>query len=209
MDDNKKVCVIGAGPAGLTSIKCLLDAEFEVKCFEKDSYIGGRWNVNNQNAIPRSFARNIPKYLSCYSDFPVPEKYPTFMTADQFAEYLGLYADLFSLLECISFNTEAVSVEQKNVNNDIHKVNALTASQNKWTIVYKSVNGILCNEEFDFVVVSSGFCGTPYIPEKFKNVLQKFTGRLIHSIEYKNWKSFDNQKVVICGLGNTGGKVFS
>lgn len=70
MDDNKKVCVIGAGRAGLTSIKCLLDAEFEVKCFEKDSYIGGRWNVNNQNAIPRSFARNIPKYFVMLFGFP-------------------------------------------------------------------------------------------------------------------------------------------
>lgn len=209
MDDNKKVCVIGAGPAGLTSIKCLLDAAFEVKCFEKDSYIGGRWNVNNQNAVPRSFISNIPKHLSCYSDLPIPEKYPIFMTADQFSEYLGLYADLFNLQECISFNTEIVSVEQKNFNNDIQKPNFLAESQNKWTVVYRSVNGILCNEEFDFVVVSSGFCRAPYIPEKFKKVLKKFTGRLIHSIEYKNWKSVENQKVVICGLGNTGGKVLS
>lgn len=61
--ENKNVClsacVIGAGPEGLTSINCLLDAEFKVKCFEKDSYIGGRWNENNHNTITRSFISHI------------------------------------------------------------------------------------------------------------------------------------------------------
>ena len=71
MEEKQKVCVIGAGLAGLTSVKCMLDARFTVKCFEKEDHIGGRWHPNNKNAIPRSTVTNVPQYMSCYSDFPM------------------------------------------------------------------------------------------------------------------------------------------
>ena len=38
-----KVCVIGAGPSGLTTIKQLLDEGHEVRCFERGDNIGGSW----------------------------------------------------------------------------------------------------------------------------------------------------------------------
>lgn len=197
MDDSKKICVIGAGLAGLTSVKCLVDEGFNVKCFEKDSHVGGRWNSNNDIPIPRSTITNVPNFMSGYSDFPMPEKYPLFMSADQFSEYFDLYANGFDLRKHISFNTEVISVERSNV--DI---------QSKWAVAYRGGDGTLCNEEFDFVVVSSGFYRMPYIPGTFKRILEDFTGRVIHSVEYVNWKPFDNQRVVVCGLGNTGGKSF-
>ena len=66
-------------------------------------------------------------------------------------------------------------------------------------------DGAIDKEEFDFVVVSSGFYSIPYIPEKFEAVMESFTGKVIHSVEYQDWKPFEDQRVVVCGLGNTGG----
>jgi len=37
----KNVCVVGAGPSGLTTIKQLLDEGHQVTCFEKQDDIGG------------------------------------------------------------------------------------------------------------------------------------------------------------------------
>ena len=38
-----KVCVIGAGPSGLTTIKQLLDESHDVTCFDANESVGGIW----------------------------------------------------------------------------------------------------------------------------------------------------------------------
>ena len=205
MTQKTKVCVIGAGLAGLTSVKCMLDVGFTVKCFEKENHLGGRWHPNNENATPRSTITNLPQYMSCYSDFPMPVKYPLCMSADQFLEYFDMYADHFNLRNRIVLNTEVLSVVPVNFSEDDNMKLLPTAYPEKWTVTYRKEDEAIEKEEFDFVVVSSGFNSIPYIPEKFKAVKESFTGKFIHSIEYRDWKPFENQKVVVCGLGNTGG----
>ena len=81
-----------------------------------------------------------------------------------------------------------------------------TGYPEKWTVVYREEDGAIEKEEFDFVVVSSGFYSIRYIPEKFEAVMESFSGKVIHSVEYQDWKPFEDQKVIVCGLGNTGGK---
>ncbi|MFM8773570.1 MAG: NAD(P)-binding protein, partial [Actinomycetota bacterium] len=39
-----RYCIIGGGPAGLASLKAMLDAGYDVDCFEKSDTIGGHWN---------------------------------------------------------------------------------------------------------------------------------------------------------------------
>ena len=207
MEEKQKVCVIGAGLAGLTSVKCMLDARFTVKCFEKEDHIGGRWHPNNKNAIPRSTVTNVPQYMSCYSDFPMPEKYPLYMSADQYLEYFYMYADHFNLRSHILLNTEVLRVVPVNCSEDDNNMKLLsTGYPEKWTVVYREDDGAIQKEEFDFVVVSSGFYSIRYIPEKFEAVMESFSGKVIHSVEYQDWKPFEDQKVIVCGLGNTGGK---
>ena len=41
-----KYCVIGAGPAGLASMKTLVDAGLEFDCFERTQAVGGHWNTD-------------------------------------------------------------------------------------------------------------------------------------------------------------------
>ena len=207
MEEKPKVCVIGAGLAGLTSTKCMLDVGFTVKCFEKENHVGGRWHPNNKNAIPRSTVTNVPQYMSCFSDFPMPEKYPLYMAADQFLEYFDIYANHFNLLNHILLNTEVLSVVPVNCREDDNNMQLLsTTYPEKWIVDYRKEDGTTDKEKFDFVVVSSGFYSIPYIPEKFKAVMENFSGKVIHSVEYQDWKPFENQKVVVCGLGNTGGE---
>ena len=52
-----RVCVIGAGPAGLTTLKQLQDAGIgRLECFEKASSIGGLFNHGpDKTGVPLGF----------------------------------------------------------------------------------------------------------------------------------------------------------
>ena len=62
----KNICVVGAGPAGLTTIKQLLDEGHKVTCFEKNDNIGGVFKSGNSYDTLRLTVSN---YFMAYSDF--------------------------------------------------------------------------------------------------------------------------------------------
>ena len=72
------VCVIGAGPSGLTTVKQLLDEGHTVQCYERSSDVGGIWN---RAAAPEADAADMKGFdnliltisirLMSYSDFMV------------------------------------------------------------------------------------------------------------------------------------------
>ena len=192
------VCVIGAGICGLTSLKCLKDAGFTVKCFEIDKFVGGKWNGGNSNPIPRTTITNFPKSMLCFSDFPMNEGCSLYISADQYARYFQEYAENFGLLPFINFDHEIIEIEALKDFGD---------SKFQWRVHFKS-NGSskIQTEFFHYVVISSGFNTIPYVPEKVSLVVAGFSGKLIHCIDYKTGEDFKNQKVIVCGLGNTGGK---
>lgn len=199
MEHQKRVCVIGAGLSGLPVIKCMNQAGLKVTCFEKEFNIAGRWHKNTEHAVPRSTITNLTRNLSCYSDFPVPDEFPLYFSADTFCKYLELYADNFGLRKYIKLGCNVV--------------NLAPASKELcpgWRVTYRDAGKEeLEQEEFDFVVLASGFYRKPYVPAIIEEKLASFKGRVIHSIDYTGWKEFENETVVVCGLGNTGGDVAS
>ena len=59
-ENEMKICVIGAGPSGLTTIKQLLDEGHEVQCFERSKDVGGIWQ---RSADPSADAEDMKKKL--------------------------------------------------------------------------------------------------------------------------------------------------
>ena len=100
------VCVIGAGLSGLTALKCILDANLNVTCFEKDNNIAGRWNPDSHNPIPSSTITNLPHFLSGFSDFPVPDDFPLYFSAATYFQYFEMYAERFGLRQRIRLGCE-------------------------------------------------------------------------------------------------------
>lgn len=190
----KSVCVVGAGMCGLAALKCMKDAGFSVKGFEKNKFIAGRWNKQNSNPIARSTVTNIPKSMSCYSDFPLKESLPLYISADSYAEYFQEYAENFELLPLINFEHEVVKVEpQENFGE----------SNYQWRVHYKQINNDEIKFElFHYLVVSSGYNTTPFIPEKFSSAIKNYTGNVMHSIDFKSSEDFKDKKVSLEFLPN-------
>ena len=78
-----KICVIGAGACGLTSIKACKEEHVEVICYERSKGLGGLWNYNEDDptlaTVAKSTIINSSKEMTAFSDFPPDESYPNFM----------------------------------------------------------------------------------------------------------------------------------
>ncbi|XP_071420678.1 dimethylaniline monooxygenase [N-oxide-forming] 4-like isoform X5 [Pithys albifrons albifrons] len=104
----RRVAVIGAGVGGLASVKCCLDEGLEPTCFERSEDIGGVWRYTDSMdvtrvSVYRSVITNTSKEMSCFSDFPFPEDFPSYLPHSLLLEYFRMYAHHFDLLRHIHF----------------------------------------------------------------------------------------------------------
>uniref|UniRef100_A0A8C3WVA6 Flavin-containing monooxygenase n=1 Tax=Catagonus wagneri TaxID=51154 RepID=A0A8C3WVA6_9CETA len=197
----KRVAVIGAGVSGLSSIKCCLDEELEPTCFERSNDFGGLWKFteiskDGMTRVYKSLVTNICKEMSCYSDFPFQEDYPNFMRQEKFWNYLQEFAEHFDLLKYIQFRTTVCSVTKRP---DFSKTG-------QWDVVTET-DGKQNRAVFDAVMVCTGHFLNPRLPLETFPGIHTFKGQILHSQEYKTPERFQGKRILVIGLGNTGGDI--
>src|SRR5690606_34052487 len=111
----RTAAVIGAGAAGLTAAKALLDEGVEVTVLEKGDVPGGLWVQGNGSGLSPAYDSlhlNTSKGRTEFADFPMPAKWPDYPSARRIADYLRDYADTFGVSEHITYGTEVSAVER-------------------------------------------------------------------------------------------------
>ena len=187
-DTNPKICIIGAGPCGITAAKNLLQqglTNFIV--FEKNGQLGGNWIYDEQGEHSSVYETThiiSSKKMSEYEDFPMPSHYPDYPSHDQLLKYFNDYADHFGVNEYIRFNTQVKSVTQ--------------GAENKWQVVYQNEIGER-EEMFDYLFVANGHHWDPLMP----SYSGKFDGKVMHAHEYKKAAPFKDERVLVVGGGNS------
>ena len=190
--NQKQVAVIGVGLAGLVTIKSCLEEGMVVRGFEKSPYLGGNWKFKDPGvSVFRNTELTSSKYLTAFSDFPMPDRYPYFLTHQQYLEYLLSYARHFDLERHITFKTSVEGVERKG---------------EKWLVRIRDENKVR-EAEFDSVAVCTGLNEEWSFPEIAN--MQTFKGDLIHSSAYKDNRPFQGKKVVVIGGGESGGDILN
>lgn len=197
----KRVAVIGAGVSGLSSIKCCLDEHLEPVCFERSNDIGGLWKFtetskDGMTRVYKSLVTNVCKEMSCYSDFPFQEDYPNFMNQEKFWNYLKEFAEHFDLLKYIQFKTTVCSITKR----------PDFSETGQWDVVTET-EGRRDRAVFDAVMVCTGHFLNPRLPLESFPGIHRFKGQILHSQEYKMPAGFQGKRVLVIGLGNTGGDV--
>ncbi|MCI4389336.1 hypothetical protein PGIGA_G00096790 [Pangasianodon gigas] len=198
----RRVAVIGGGSSGLTCIKCCLDEGLEPVCFESSDDIGGLWRFKEtpepeRSSMYRSLVVNTSKEMMCFSDFPMPAHYPNYMHHSMLLNYLRLYAENFDLLKYIHFQTTVLSVRQR------HDF----SHTGQWEVVTEDRDGHKETRVFDGVLVCSGSFTHPVTPLSAFPGIDTFPGKCCHSWEYKDPHSFHGKRVVVIGIGNSGGDI--
>ncbi|XP_021354602.1 dimethylaniline monooxygenase [N-oxide-forming] 5-like isoform X2 [Mizuhopecten yessoensis] len=194
----KQVAVIGAGASGLPAIKACVEEGMLPTCFEKSGALGGLWNYTrevreDQSCVMKSTVINTSKEMLSYSDFPVPKDYAMYMHHAYVLKYLNLYAKEFDLAKYIRFRTEVQSVVMAN---DYE-------TSGRWDVTIKELqSGKVTTETYDAVMVCIGQHTYKYIPE-FAGI-EKFKGKIFHSHDYRDCRGYEDQKVIVVGVGNSG-----
>ncbi|XDV41839.1 hypothetical protein PO909_010636 [Leuciscus waleckii] len=198
----KRVAVIGGGTSGLTCIKCCLDEGLEPVCFETSDDIGGLWRfkVNpdpDRASIYYSLIINTSKEMMCYSDFPIPAHFPNYMHNSLIMDYFRMYAEHFQLKRHIRFQTKVLHVTRR----------PDFPHSGQWDVETESKDGRREKQVFDAVMVCTGHHCHPHLPLKDFPGIDTFKGKFFHSRDYKNPEEWRGKRVVVIGIGNSGGDI--
>lgn len=177
------ICIIGAGSSGIAVAKALTEYALPFDCFEKSSDLGGMWRYNNSNGLSSAYASlhiDTSRKNLGYSDFPVPESLPDFLSHQQVLAYLEAYADHFDVYKRVKFNTT---------------VEAVSDSTGTWSLRLEGRE----TRFYDYVIVATGHLWDPRWP-CFPGT---FAGSQIHSHSYRTAAPFEGKDVLVVGLGNS------
>ncbi|XP_047442132.1 flavin-containing monooxygenase 5-like [Mugil cephalus] len=198
----RRVAVVGGGSSGLACIKCCLDEGLEPVCFESSDDIGGLWRFKetpepDRASIYHSVIINTSKEMMCFSDFPIPAHFPNFMHNSLIMDYFRMYADHFKLVKHIRFHTRVLQVKKRS---DF-------SHSGEWDVETENKDGKKEKHIFDAVMICIGHHCIPNMPLEDFPGIDTFKGKYFHSRDYKTPEEWRNKKVVVIGIGNSGGDI--
>lgn len=187
----KSVAIIGAGAAGLTCLKSLLEYGVEPVVFERSDRFGGLWKLNQNEqecdtAAYRSLITNTSKQMMAFSDFPFEKEVADFPSREVVSEYLKNYTEQFHLAQYIRFRTNVIRADKEA---DGRFVVEVESEGNRETLT------------FDWLIVANGRHEKVSMPEI--DGLDTFPGKVLHSRDYFSPESFAGKKVLVVGAGSS------
>ncbi len=171
--------IVGAGPAGLATSRELSRAGVRHLVVERGDQIGQTW-ANLYDSLVLHTARR----LSALPGLGFSRGTPQFPTRRGFLAYLRQYAEEFGL-----------RVE----------TGVDVADLRRGDGVWIARTGAGAEIEARTVVVATGIVSNPHVPEIPGRA--RFSGRVIHSVEYRRPDGFRGQRVLVVGAGNSAGDI--
>ena len=205
--EGKKICVIGAGPSGMSLLCWAAKLAREgrdvpqIVCYEKQSNWGGLWNYNWRTGTDE---HGEPVHGSMYRNLWIngPKEgleFPHYTFEKHFGQAVPSYPPREVLFDYLQgrWNQEDV---RKNIkfSHVVRDVVYNTGTDN-FTVVAEDLENknVLEPETFDFVVVATGHFSVANIPT-FPGV-GRFPGRVLHSHDFRDAAHFTGKRMLLIG----------
>ncbi|KAK0616773.1 flavin monooxygenase-like protein [Immersiella caudata] len=175
-------------------LKALREDGFAVTLYERRHRVGGLWaysdNPTHTTALPVTRA-NLSKFTCGFSDYPIPDKYPTYMQPHHFQQYMEEYAKHFDLLRDIVLGADV-------------KLARRSDDDTRWLLDVEQ-EAKTETVEYDRIVFCHGYQSKADMPT-FEGQ-EKFEGVIMHSQAYRDPAQFRGKNVIVVGLSSTSGDI--
>lgn len=179
-----RVAVIGAGVAGLTTAKVLLQAGHDVTVVDRTPDVGGVWSATRRYP---GLTTQSPKRQYSLSDFPMPADYPEWPTGAQVQAYLAAYADHFGVHPRL--DTEVTA--------------AVAGPDGGWSLDLRCADAVT-TESFDRLVVANGVFCEPAVPDyPGHDAFTAAGGRLCAGTDLHDAEEARGRHVLVVGYGKS------
>ncbi|EGN95517.1 hypothetical protein SERLA73DRAFT_186564 [Serpula lacrymans var. lacrymans S7.3] len=190
----KRICVIGAGPAGLAAAKVIADSpqyragSWSLTVYEERINVGGVWlpaePIDNPPLTPLydSLTTNLPHPVMAFTSYSFPPSTPLYPHAAAVQSYLEAYAAHFDLMSLIRLNTMVLKADW-----DIDALH--------WKVSI-STGDVL---HFDHIVVANGHYRLPRYPDTPGLSKWLSQGKASHSAWYRRPHNLGDVVMVVGG----------
>eukprot|EP00958_Prasinococcus_capsulatus_P000481 scaffold44_cov411-Prasinococcus_capsulatus_cf.AAC.6 len=225
----RRVCVIGAGAAGLAAAKELLDEGHSVTVYEADSLVGGVWVISDEieedltgedrqalelglgdmsrrlvhSSMYNGLRTNLPRELMTFDGFSFEDAGVSNIDNRRFCSHKAVMSYLAAYADQFSL--------MQHIHFRTRVISALPLEQEgsqKWIVTTvqserapKSGN-VHSEEVFDAVVVGNGHYSSPRMPDL--DGQRVYEGFQTHSHNYREPSQFMERRVVVLGAAASG-----
>ena len=164
----------------MAAMKALAGAGMTFDCFEATDRVGGHWHTDYD-----CLHLITPRNGSGFRGDPMPEQWPDFPRRSQMVEYLEAFATKYDLRDHVRFGTrveQLVPVGERAIDG--------------WEVT--TSDGV--TRHYTGVLAANGHNSVPFVPA----VRGDFSGKVMHSSEYKNPGDIAGSRVLVVGSGNSG-----
>jgi len=126
------------------------------------------------------------RQFSGLAHFPIPSRYPRYLSRDEVVAYLQEYAAHFNVNVTTATTVRTIRREDSGA---------------EWVVDVDRGDAWRAR----VVVVSTGQYRRPFLPVWTGH--EQFAGRLTHSVEYRNGAPYIGQRVLVVGAGNSGAEI--
>ena len=178
-EEEADVVVVGAGPAGLAVAASLLARGRQPVVLEKASQVAASWREHYER-----LHLHTVKEESALPGMPFPDHLPRYVPRQGVVAYLEAYAQKHGIRPRL----EAPVI-------------AIVPRGERWLTRTARGASLLSSQ----VVVATGANVVPKLAPLADQEL--FSGRVLHSRDYRNAAPFAGQRVLVVGMGNTGAEI--
>jgi len=175
MELERRVIVVGAGPAGIASALALKDVGLAPLVLDRADQVAPAWRTRYD-----ALRLNTWRRFSHLPGRPFPKGTPTFPGRDQYIEHIERYA-----------GEEGIELRLGT------RVDRIDRGDGEW-LIQTSAGELRAPQ----VIVALGHEQNPFIPDW--RARDDFGGTLIHSGQYRNARPFEGQSVLVVGPGSSG-----
>lgn len=173
------VIIVGAGPAGLATAASLAQRRIPYRLLERGDSLGYSWRQ-----LYDSLRLHTGKHMSHLPGRRFGARTSLFPSRDEFVRYLDDYARQFA----IPVETGKDVVQTTRVD-DVWRVTTADGQ----------------SHEASTLVMSTGIIANPRRPALAGR--ERFRGEVLHSVEYRRPNEFVGRRVLVVGVGNSGGEI--